>query len=146
MRDRVGLPSQTHVESRSALSKTVSHLGFSPGTDCVPIISSNYGLICPPSGIEELWFGISANTLEGQLMWEPACPVAAVVSLCQTMEEAGACVDLPHSSRNVSKGKVHFEILICLLSTHIIKWLRQEIYNSLSLMIWGIMLFCLTPI
>uniref|UniRef100_H3C3Z3 Interleukin-17 receptor C/E N-terminal domain-containing protein n=1 Tax=Tetraodon nigroviridis TaxID=99883 RepID=H3C3Z3_TETNG len=66
--------------------------------------------VCPfkdrESWLEELWFGISFQPLEGQLWWEPACPVAATVTLCHSREEM--CVDLPHSSQNVSKRKITF--------------------------------------
>lgn len=62
--------------------------------------------------MEELWSGISFDALEGRLSWEPACPVAAVVALCQMKEEGGACADLPHASQNASAGKVNWERLI----------------------------------
>lgn len=87
----------------------------------------------PPAGTEELWFGISFQPLERQLWWEPACPVAATVALCQRREE-DICLDLPHSSQNVSKGKVN---LNCshLLETKIIGYSGQEsfiLFNDLS--------------
>uniref|UniRef100_A0A3Q3W4D0 Interleukin-17 receptor C/E N-terminal domain-containing protein n=1 Tax=Mola mola TaxID=94237 RepID=A0A3Q3W4D0_MOLML len=57
--------------------------------------------VCPfKDRIEELWSGISFEPLEGKLLWEPACPVPAVVALCQIRGD-GVCVDLPHASRNV---------------------------------------------
>ncbi|TNM91228.1 hypothetical protein fugu_019608 [Takifugu bimaculatus] len=65
--------------------------------------------VCPfRDRVEELWSGISFDALEGGLSWEPACPVAAVVALCQMREEGGACADLPHASRNASTGKITF--------------------------------------
>lgn len=64
-----------------------------------------------PAGLEELWLGISFVPLEGTLSWEPACPVAAEVSLCQRRED-GICVDLPHASQNASREKVRvFDML-----------------------------------
>lgn len=64
--------------------------------------------VCPfKDRVEELWFGINYDLQEEMLSWEPACPVTAVVVLCQKREE-GVCVDLPHSSQNVSRAKVRF--------------------------------------
>lgn len=57
------------------------------------------------AGLEELWFGITFDPLEEALIWEPTCPVTAVAGLCEKKED-GVCVDLPDSSRNVTKDKV----------------------------------------
>ncbi|KAM7367003.1 hypothetical protein PAMP_014932 [Pampus punctatissimus] len=65
--------------------------------------------VCPfKDRLEELWLGITLDPLEEALSWEPTCPVAAVVALCQKREEDSICVDLPHSSQNVSKKKITF--------------------------------------
>lgn len=58
-----------------------------------------------PAGLEELWFGINFDPFEGALSWEPACPVAATVSLCHAMEK-GSCAELPGTSHNVTREKV----------------------------------------
>lgn len=58
-----------------------------------------------PAGLEELWHGITFDPLEEALSWEPACPVAAVVALCQKRED-DICVALPLSSHNVMREKV----------------------------------------
>ncbi|XP_030295872.1 putative interleukin-17 receptor E-like [Sparus aurata] len=64
--------------------------------------------VCPfTDRLEELWSEITFDPLAGTLSWEPACPVAAVVSLCQEREDGG-CVDLPHASQNVSREKMTF--------------------------------------
>uniref|UniRef100_UPI0037E72F01 interleukin-17 receptor E-like protein n=1 Tax=Semicossyphus pulcher TaxID=241346 RepID=UPI0037E72F01 len=64
--------------------------------------------VCPfKDRVEELWFGINFDLLEETLSWEPACPVTAVVVLCQKRED-GICVDLPHASKNVSRAKITF--------------------------------------
>ncbi|XP_037615755.1 putative interleukin-17 receptor E-like isoform X1 [Sebastes umbrosus] len=64
--------------------------------------------VCPfKDRLEELWFGINFDPLEETLSWESACPVAAVVALCQKRED-NVCVDLPHASRNVSREKITF--------------------------------------
>lgn len=55
-------------------------------------------------GLEELWFGITFDPLEESLLWQPACPVSAVATLCQKRED-GICVDMP-GSQNVSREKV----------------------------------------
>uniref|UniRef100_A0A3B5M6M7 Interleukin-17 receptor C/E N-terminal domain-containing protein n=1 Tax=Xiphophorus couchianus TaxID=32473 RepID=A0A3B5M6M7_9TELE len=61
--------------------------------------------VCPfKDRLEELWFGITFDPLEEALIWEPACPVAAVAGLCEKRED-GVCVDLPDSSQNVSRDK-----------------------------------------
>ncbi|TKS90966.1 putative interleukin-17 receptor E-like [Collichthys lucidus] len=61
--------------------------------------------VCPfKDRLEELWFGINFDPLEGTLSWEPTCPVRAVVALCQKRED-DVCVDLPHASHNVSRKK-----------------------------------------
>lgn len=64
--------------------------------------------VCPfKDRLEELWLGITFDPLEEALSWELACPVAVVVALCQQRKD-GICVDLPHSSRNVSREKITF--------------------------------------
>ncbi|XP_053170214.1 interleukin-17 receptor E [Scomber japonicus] len=64
--------------------------------------------VCPfEDRLEELWLGITFDPLEEVLSWQPACPVAAAVSLCQKRED-GICEDLPLSSQNVSREKVTF--------------------------------------
>ncbi|KAM3587341.1 uncharacterized protein V6R79_002591 [Siganus canaliculatus] len=64
--------------------------------------------VCPfKDRIEELWFGVSFNPLEGALSWKPPCPVTAVVTLCQNRDD-GICVDLPDASQNVSRQKIVF--------------------------------------
>lgn len=64
--------------------------------------------LCPfKDRLEELWSGIIFDQLEGTLSWEPACPVDVVVALCQERED-GACVDLPHTSQNVSRKKITY--------------------------------------
>ncbi|KAI3366439.1 hypothetical protein L3Q82_000581 [Scortum barcoo] len=61
--------------------------------------------VCPFKGrLEELWFGITFDPLEGALSWEPACPVAAVVVLCQKREGA-VCLNLPNASQDSSRDK-----------------------------------------
>lgn len=57
------------------------------------------------AGLEELWLGINFDPLEGTLSWEPACPVAATVSLCHALEN-GSCAELPGTSHNVTREKV----------------------------------------
>lgn len=64
--------------------------------------------VCPfKDRLEELWFGITFDPLEGTLSWEPACPVTAVVVLCQKKED-DVCVDLPEASQNVGREKITF--------------------------------------
>ncbi|XP_047431405.1 putative interleukin-17 receptor E-like [Mugil cephalus] len=64
--------------------------------------------VCPfKDRLEELWFGITFDPLEEALQWEPACPVSAVVTLCQKRQD-GVCVDLPQASQNVSRDKITF--------------------------------------
>lgn len=66
--------------------------------------------LCPfKDRTEELWRGIVFDPLEEALWWESACPLpaASTVALCQRAE-GGACLDLPASSRNVSRGKITF--------------------------------------
>lgn len=64
--------------------------------------------VCPfKDRLEELWMGINFDPLEEMLSWEPACPVTAVVVLCQKRED-GVCLDLPDASQNVSRKKITF--------------------------------------
>lgn len=64
--------------------------------------------VCPfTHRLEELWSGVLFDPVEETLSWEPACPVTAVVALCQKKED-GVCVDLPHASQNVSREKITF--------------------------------------
>lgn len=104
-------------ESRSAPSKAVSQLiAFSQNQFCselsvccctLKLMPYHLKILWPhrPAGLEELWFGINFDPLEGALSWEPACPVTAVVVLCQK-KEGGVCVDLPHAFQNVNREKV----------------------------------------
>lgn len=119
-------------ESRSAHSKTVSHLTALSNQKfliqlsvcwsisiLIPYDMSYERLWLPlHAGLEELWFGATFDPVEKILSWEPVCPVTAVVTLCQKKEE-GVCVDLPHASQNVSRGKVQafhaLKQLLCLL-------------------------------
>ncbi|KAF7655080.1 hypothetical protein LDENG_00061040 [Lucifuga dentata] len=76
--------------------------GFSTATDAPRV------QVCPfKDRIEELWFGVTFDPVEETLSWEPACPVAAVVTLCQRGRD-GVCVDLPHSSQSVNRKKITF--------------------------------------
>ncbi|KAM4711755.1 interleukin-17 receptor E-like protein [Anableps anableps] len=64
--------------------------------------------VCPfKDRLEELWFGITFDPLEEALIWEPACPLTAVASLCEKRED-GICVDLADASQNVSRDKIRF--------------------------------------
>lgn len=64
--------------------------------------------VCPfKERVEELWFGITFDPIEASLSWQPACPVTAVITLCQK-EEDGNCTDLPQTSHNVSRQKIKF--------------------------------------
>ncbi|XP_069013077.1 interleukin-17 receptor E-like protein isoform X2 [Embiotoca jacksoni] len=64
--------------------------------------------VCPfKDRLKELWTGITFDPVEKTLLWEPSCPVTAVVSLCEKREDS-VCVDLPHSSRNVGREKITF--------------------------------------
>ncbi|XP_028306040.1 putative interleukin-17 receptor E-like isoform X2 [Gouania willdenowi] len=64
--------------------------------------------VCPfKDRLEELWTGVTFNPFEDALIWEPACPVSAVVSLCQKKEDS-VCVNLPESSHDASKNKITF--------------------------------------
>ncbi|KAM9846042.1 interleukin-17 receptor E-like protein isoform 2-T2 [Aulostomus maculatus] len=64
--------------------------------------------VCPfKDNLEELWQGITFDPQEEALLWEPACPVTAVVTLCQRGED-GVCLDLPRSMQNVSREKITF--------------------------------------
>ncbi|KAM8884435.1 interleukin-17 receptor E-like protein [Synchiropus picturatus] len=100
--------------------------------------------VCPfQDRLEELWRGITFNPLEQMLQWEPACPVAAVVSLCQK-GPSGVCSDLSHqSSRRVGKEKVAFaEVdphpLLCMKFT--VKdqsWIRCP-FGQVGLPVWQV--------
>lgn len=64
--------------------------------------------VCPfKDRLEELWFDINFDPQKETLWWQPACPVSAVVGLCQQRPD-GSCVDLPHASQNVSRAKISF--------------------------------------
>ncbi|XP_068442981.1 interleukin-17 receptor E-like protein [Clinocottus analis] len=72
------------------------------------VIDASRVQVCPfKHRLEELWSGIQFDPLEETLSWEPLCPVTAVVVLCQKKGDA-VCVDLPHSSQNVSREKITF--------------------------------------
>ncbi|CAJ1055067.1 putative interleukin-17 receptor E-like isoform X2 [Xyrichtys novacula] len=76
--------------------------GWSAVTDALRV------QVCPfKDRMEELWVGINFDPLRETLSWEPACPVTAVVRLCQIRDD-GVCVDLPRASQNVSRAKVSF--------------------------------------
>ncbi|GLD63144.1 putative interleukin-17 receptor E-like isoform X1 [Lates japonicus] len=64
--------------------------------------------VCPfKDRVEELWSGVAFDPLEGTLSWESLCPVTAVVTLCQKSKD-GVCMDLPHASQNITRGKITF--------------------------------------
>ncbi|XP_041832864.1 putative interleukin-17 receptor E-like [Melanotaenia boesemani] len=64
--------------------------------------------VCPfKDRLEELWSGISFDPVKETLLWTPACSVTAVAGLCDKRED-DVCVDLPHSSQNVSREKITF--------------------------------------
>uniref|UniRef100_H2RVB6 Interleukin 17 receptor E like n=1 Tax=Takifugu rubripes TaxID=31033 RepID=H2RVB6_TAKRU len=111
-----GAGAQTLIRKEEPVKKAL--LRFSRPLPCLciegwsAITDARRVQVCPfRDRVEELWSGISFDALEGGLSWEPACPVAAVVALCQMREEGGACADLPHASRNASTGKVIWEQL-----------------------------------
>ncbi|XP_011611769.2 putative interleukin-17 receptor E-like [Takifugu rubripes] len=108
-----GAGAQTLIRKEEPVKKAL--LRFSRPLPCLciegwsAITDARRVQVCPfRDRVEELWSGISFDALEGGLSWEPACPVAAVVALCQMREEGGACADLPHASRNASTGKITF--------------------------------------
>ncbi|CAB1347391.1 unnamed protein product [Coregonus sp. 'balchen'] len=55
-------------------------------------------------GLEELWSGINFDPVEEALSWEPVCPVAVVISLCQKRGD-DECDDLAGSSQTLSREK-----------------------------------------
>lgn len=64
--------------------------------------------VCPfRQHVDELWTGITFDVFEASLSWQPLCPVTARVMLCQKQED-GDCIDLPHTSHNVTRHKVQF--------------------------------------
>lgn len=64
--------------------------------------------VCPfKERLEELWTEITFDPSEETLMWTPACPVAAVASLCRKQDDR-VCVDLPGSSQNIKRDKITF--------------------------------------
>uniref|UniRef100_A0AAV2ITV8 Interleukin-17 receptor C/E N-terminal domain-containing protein n=1 Tax=Knipowitschia caucasica TaxID=637954 RepID=A0AAV2ITV8_KNICA len=64
--------------------------------------------VCPfRQHVEELWTGITFDPTEVSLSWHPQCPLTARVTLCQKQEQ-NDCIDIPHTSHNVSKQKVKF--------------------------------------
>ncbi|CAB1316998.1 unnamed protein product [Coregonus sp. 'balchen'] len=58
-------------------------------------------------GLEELWSGINFDPVEEALSWEPVCPVAVVISLCQKRGD-DECDDLAGSSQTLSREKITF--------------------------------------
>ncbi|KAK7896155.1 hypothetical protein WMY93_021480 [Mugilogobius chulae] len=64
--------------------------------------------VCPfKQHVEELWTEINFDPREGSLLWQPLCPVSARVTLCQKLEH-GDCIDLPHTSHDVTRQKVKY--------------------------------------
>ncbi|KAK6315033.1 hypothetical protein J4Q44_G00145620 [Coregonus suidteri] len=57
--------------------------------------------------LEELWSGINFDPVEEALSWEPVCPVAVVISLCQKRGD-DECDDLAGSSQTLSREKITF--------------------------------------
>uniref|UniRef100_A0A4W5R9Z9 Interleukin-17 receptor C/E N-terminal domain-containing protein n=1 Tax=Hucho hucho TaxID=62062 RepID=A0A4W5R9Z9_9TELE len=55
--------------------------------------------------LEELWSGINFDPVQEVLSWEPVCPVAAVISLCQKQGD-DECDDLAGSSQTLIMEKV----------------------------------------
>uniref|UniRef100_A0A4W5RAY1 Interleukin-17 receptor C/E N-terminal domain-containing protein n=1 Tax=Hucho hucho TaxID=62062 RepID=A0A4W5RAY1_9TELE len=54
--------------------------------------------------LEELWSGINFDPVQEVLSWEPVCPVAAVISLCQKQGD-DECDDLAGSSQTLIMEK-----------------------------------------
>ncbi|XP_024863518.1 putative interleukin-17 receptor E-like isoform X2 [Kryptolebias marmoratus] len=92
---------------------------------------------------EELWSGIAFDPLEETLIWEPECPITAAVGLCEKRED-GSCLDLPHSSQNVSRGKVIFAAVdphpqLCMkFSVESQSWIRCPFADRLK--VWNVVL------
>ncbi|KAJ8006856.1 hypothetical protein DPEC_G00111560 [Dallia pectoralis] len=64
--------------------------------------------VCPFEDLlEELWFGIAFDPIEATLSWEPVCPVAAVITLCQKRGD-NECEDLAGSSQIPNGKKITF--------------------------------------
>ncbi|XP_034145859.1 putative interleukin-17 receptor E-like isoform X2 [Esox lucius] len=64
--------------------------------------------VCPfKDRLEELWSGITYDPMEATLSWEPVCPVAAVISLCQKRGDNG-CEDLEGSLQILNREKITF--------------------------------------
>ncbi|XP_072309792.1 interleukin-17 receptor E-like protein isoform X2 [Eucyclogobius newberryi] len=64
--------------------------------------------VCPfRQHVEELWTGITFDPIEATLSWQPSCPVTARITLCQK-QKYGDCIDLPHTSHNVTRQKVKY--------------------------------------
>ncbi|KAI1888442.1 hypothetical protein AGOR_G00185180 [Albula goreensis] len=64
--------------------------------------------VCPfRNRTEELWSGVTFDPEREALSWEPACPVKAVVTLCQR-ERGNICHDLANSSQPVGREKVTY--------------------------------------
>ncbi|KAG9345891.1 hypothetical protein JZ751_009047 [Albula glossodonta] len=64
--------------------------------------------VCPfRNRTEELWSGVTFDPEREALSWEPACPVKAVVTLCQR-ERGNVCHDLANSSQPVGREKVTY--------------------------------------
>ncbi|KAM6895693.1 interleukin-17 receptor E-like protein [Xenentodon cancila] len=106
----VGTGAYTMIKKGQPIKSAVLH--FSRPLPCLCIegwsamMDAPRVQVCPfKDRLEELWFGITFDPLEQSLLWEPACPVVAVVGLCEKRED-GDCADLPHSLQNVSREKV----------------------------------------
>lgn len=115
--------------------------------------------VCPfRQHVDELWTGISFDSIEASLSWQSLCPVTARVALCQKQEE-GDCIDLPLTSHNVTRQKVKFigvesHPLLCMkFSINTEDWLRCPFAEGrftawevgVSRLPEGVMLSSLTP-
>ncbi|XP_036373399.1 putative interleukin-17 receptor E-like [Megalops cyprinoides] len=64
--------------------------------------------VCPfRNRTEELWSGVTFDPEEEALSWEPACPVEAVITLCQRAGD-NICADLVNSTQTVGRTKVMY--------------------------------------
>ncbi|KAJ8392262.1 hypothetical protein AAFF_G00078300 [Aldrovandia affinis] len=64
--------------------------------------------VCPfRNRTDELWSGVTFDSEREVLSWEPACPVKAVITLCQSQGE-NVCQDLANSSQTVGRRKVMY--------------------------------------
>ncbi|KAG7258239.1 hypothetical protein CRUP_035973 [Coryphaenoides rupestris] len=65
--------------------------------------------VCPfKDRLTALWSGVTYAPMEGELSWQPACPVDVTVSLCLAGDE-GVCEDQPGTAPQRTRGsKVTF--------------------------------------